>query len=98
MAPRRAPDAVVPPRRVKLRKPATPEDIADSELRRTVGQKLRCEWAQRNPDLAVYHDKVWSEEPASDDEYFERMMFEVFHAGLSWTLVWNQAGGAATGP
>ena len=93
MAPRRAPDDVVPPRRVKLRKPVTPEDIADAQLRRAAGQKLRCEWAQRNPDLAAYHDEVWGAQPASDAVYFERMMFEVFHAGLSWTLVWNKREG-----
>lgn len=93
MTPKCTSDSVVPPRRVKLRKPVTPEDIADAELRGAAGQKLRCEWAQRNPDLTVYHDKVWGQPPANDDECFERMTFEIFHAGLSWTLVWNKREG-----
>ena len=90
MASRRQPDEVVPPRRVKLRKAATPEDLADAGLRRAAGQTMRCEWAQRNPDLTIYHDDFWGEPPSDDREYFERMMLEVFHAGLSWTLIWNK--------
>ena len=64
MASRRQPDPVVPPRRVKLRKSATPEDMVDAGLRRAAGQRPRCEWAQRNPDLTLYHDDVWGETPA----------------------------------
>ena len=81
---------IVPPRRIKLRKPVLPEDLADSELRAAAGQTPRCEWAQRNPELTAYHDEIWGERPAGDNEYFERMMFEIFHAGLSWTLIWNK--------
>jgi len=84
---------IVPPRRPKLRKPVTPDDIADAELRRVAGQTLRCEWAQLDQNLSTYHDDVWGETPADDNEYFERMMLEIFHAGLSWTLIWNKREG-----
>ena len=93
MPAQRAPVDVVAPRRIKLRKPALPEDLEDAELRSAAGQTPRCEWAQRNPDLTVYHDEYWGERPAGDDEYFERMMLEIFHAGLSWTLIWNKRAG-----
>ena len=93
MASRRQLDQVVPPRRVKLRKPVMPEDMVDAGLRRAAGETLRCEWAQRNPDLTLYHDDVWGEPPADDREYFERMMLEIFHAGLSWTVIWNKRNG-----
>jgi DNA-3-methyladenine glycosylase I len=80
-------------RRVPLRKPAVPEDIADARVRDMLGEKGRCEWAQRNENLKEYHDDVWGERPENDHEYFERMMLEVFHAGLSWTVIWNKRSG-----
>ncbi len=83
----------LPPGRPKLRKPALPLDFAAAEARAAAGQTPRCEWAQRNPDLTAYHDDIWGERPRDDSEWFERMMFEIFHAGLSWTLVWNKRQG-----
>ena len=97
MGTRAAAQGVVPPRRVKLRKPAEAEDIADAELRKALGETARCEWAQRNPALTIYHDDVWGERPADDREIFERLMFEIFHAGLSWTLIWNKREGLRSG-
>ncbi len=88
-----AADAVsldVSKRRVPLRKPATPDDLADARVRQALGQPPRCEWAQRHEGLMRYHDDVWGERPDGDREYFERMMLEIFHAGLSWTLIWNK--------
>lgn len=49
MASRRQSDDVVPARRVKLRKSATPEDLADAGLRRAAGQTMRCEWPSEIP-------------------------------------------------
>ncbi|MCY3748999.1 MAG: DNA-3-methyladenine glycosylase I [Chloroflexi bacterium] len=84
----------VPPglskRRVPLRKPMTPEDLADARVRDALGETGRCEWAQRHDGLRQYHDDVWGERPANDAEFFERMLLEIFHAGLSWTLIWNK--------
>ena len=37
------------------------------------------------------------ERPADDREIFERLMFEIFHAGLSWTLIWNKREGLRSG-
>lgn len=80
-------------RRVLLRKQAVPEDIADARVRAMLGEKGRCEWAQRNENLKEYHDRVWGERPVDDDEFFERLMLEIFHAGLSWTVIWNKHSG-----
>ena len=77
-------------RRVPLRKPMTPEDLADAHVREALGETGRCEWAQRHDGLRQYHDDVWGERPADDAEFFERMLLEIFHAGLSWTLIWNK--------
>lgn len=77
-------------RRVPLRKPMTPEDLADARVREALGETGRCEWAQRHDGLRQYHDNVWGERPAGDAEFFERMLLEIFHAGLSWTLIWNK--------
>ena len=77
-------------RRVPLRKPMTPEDLADARVREALGETGRCEWAQRHDGLRQYHDDVWGEHPADDSEFFERMLLEIFHAGLSWTLIWNK--------
>ena len=87
----------VPPglstRRVPLRKPMTAEDLADAHVREALGETGRCEWAQRHEGLKQYHDNVWGERPADDAEFFERMLLEIFHAGLSWTLIWNKRQG-----
>ncbi len=80
-------------RRVPLRKPMTPEDLADARVREALGETGRCEWAQRHEGLRQYHDDVWGERPADDSEFFERMLLEIFHAGLSWTLIWNKRQG-----
>ena len=77
-------------RRVPLRKPMTPEDLADARIREALGETGRCEWAQRHDGLRQYHDDIWGERPADDAEFFERMLLEIFHAGLSWTLIWNK--------
>jgi DNA-3-methyladenine glycosylase I len=68
----------------------TPEDRADARVRQALGETARCEWAQRHDGLRQYHDDVWGERPADDSEFFARMLLEIFHAGLSWTLIWNK--------
>ncbi|MDE2902905.1 MAG: DNA-3-methyladenine glycosylase I [Chloroflexota bacterium] len=68
----------------------TPEDLADARVREALGETGRCEWAQRHDGLRQYHDDVWGEQPADDSAFFERMLLEIFHAGLSWTLIWNK--------
>ncbi len=89
MATQSAP-AGISKRRVPLRKPMTPDDLADARVREALGETGRCEWAQRHRGLMQYHDDVWGERPANDDEFFERLLLEIFHAGLSWTLIWNK--------
>ena len=89
MATQSAP-AGISKRRVPLRKPMTPDDLADARVREALGETGRCEWAQRHQGLMQYHDDVWGERPADDAEFFERLLLEIFHAGLSWTLIWNK--------
>ncbi len=37
--------------------------------------------------MAAYHDDEWGELPASDRDYFERLVLEMFQAGLAWRTI-----------
>ncbi len=47
----------------------------------------RCRWCQSDELLRRYHDEEWGEKAAADEDIFERLMLEIFQAGLSWKLV-----------
>ena len=85
--PRRARSATTGTR-LKARKEASDNDMMAAGP--GPDGQMRCMWANADVSLIAYHDEVWGQPPKSDDEYFERMMFEVFHAGLNWRLVWNK--------
>ena len=37
--------------------------------------------------MTAYHDEEWGTPTEEDDEYLERMLLEVFQAGLSWRTI-----------
>ncbi len=49
--------------------------------------KKRCSWAEGDPLLAEYHDEEWGEPISGDDALFERLVLEMFQAGLNWRMI-----------
>ncbi len=49
-------------------------------------ERVRCRWAT-DAVLAQYHDVEWGQRPATDAEWFERVVLETFQAGLSWRTI-----------
>ena len=47
----------------------------------------RCEWANDNAEMLVYHDKEWGVPKQQLSELFECLTLEIFQAGLSWSTV-----------
>ena len=47
----------------------------------------RCHWCAGDPIMTAYHDDEWGTPIEDDDEYLERMLLEVFQAGLSWRTI-----------
>jgi len=54
-----------------------------------VKERMRCHWATGDELMAAYHDDEWGRpEGAPDDNaHFERLVLEMFQAGLSWRLI-----------
>jgi DNA-3-methyladenine glycosylase I len=49
--------------------------------------KIRCSWANKNKFLADYHDNEYGLRINDDKLYFERLILELFQAGLSWETI-----------
>lgn len=47
----------------------------------------RCQWAQTDPLMRHYHDHEWGVPCHDDNALFERLILELFQAGLSWRTV-----------
>ncbi len=47
----------------------------------------RCQWAEKDSLLQEYHDEEWGIQVEEDVAFFERLVLEMFQAGLSWRLV-----------
>ncbi len=46
-----------------------------------------CRWALATPELRRYHDREYGFPVRRDRDYFERLVLEIFQAGLSWRTV-----------
>lgn len=55
-------------------------DVADDN-------RPRCRWAQTDPLLRRYHDEEWGVPCHDDNALFERLILELFQAGLSWRTI-----------
>lgn len=49
--------------------------------------KKRCEWAEKNEIMSVYHDEEWGKPLHDDQKLFEFMILEGMQAGLSWLTI-----------
>lgn len=47
----------------------------------------RCDWANSDPILADYHDRVWGVPEYDDRALFEKLILDGFQAGLSWLII-----------
>ncbi len=52
-----------------------------------VPDRIRCPWAESDPQYRRYHDDEWGIPLHGDDELFERIALEAFQAGLSWLTI-----------
>jgi DNA-3-methyladenine glycosylase I len=50
-------------------------------------EKPRCAWAQTTSELRRYHDEEYGVRVKRPRAYFERLVLEMFQAGLSWRTV-----------
>lgn len=48
---------------------------------------VRCDWANKHPLLASYHDAEWGVPLFDDDRLFEMLSLDIFQAGLSWLTI-----------
>lgn len=49
--------------------------------------RLRCPWANGDPEYRRYHDEEWGVPLHGDRPLFEKMSLEGFQAGLSWITI-----------
>ncbi len=49
--------------------------------------KKRCAWCAGDPLLERYHDIEWGKPIRGERELFERLILEIFQAGLNWRMV-----------
>jgi DNA-3-methyladenine glycosylase I len=54
---------------------------------KTMDDKPRCHWCVGDAEMTAYHDEEWGTPIDGDDDYLERMLLEVFQAGLSWRTI-----------
>ena len=49
--------------------------------------RLRCGWANADPEYRRYHDEEWGVPLHGDRPLFEKLSLEGFQAGLSWITI-----------
>jgi DNA-3-methyladenine glycosylase I len=49
--------------------------------------KIRCDWAGKDPLYQKYHDQEWGVPIFDDERLFEFLLLETFQAGLSWITI-----------
>jgi DNA-3-methyladenine glycosylase I len=49
--------------------------------------RTRCQWAESDPLLRVYHDEEWGVPIHNDRKLFEFIVMEGMQAGLSWLTI-----------
>lgn len=47
----------------------------------------RCHWAEKSPQLLIYHDLEWGVPVHDEQRLFENLSLEIFQAGLTWQLI-----------
>jgi len=49
--------------------------------------RQRCDWADKNPLLAAYHDEEWGVPVHEDQQWFAKLVLDGAQAGLSWLTI-----------
>lgn len=52
-----------------------------------IQQRPRCEWAESDPVMRVYHDTEWGVPQHDPRMLWEMLMLEGFQAGLAWIVI-----------
>jgi len=53
----------------------------------SAAEKVRCEWAVKDPLMREYHDREWGVPETDSRVLWELLMLEGFQAGLAWIVV-----------
>ena len=65
----------------------TPARIQEKPVPPQPDQTVRCAWATPPGVLRDYHDREYGVAVTDDTAYFERLILELFQAGLSWRTI-----------
>jgi DNA-3-methyladenine glycosylase I len=49
--------------------------------------KVRCAWAEGDPQMAAYHDQEWGVPERDGRALWEKLILDGFQAGLSWSTI-----------
>ena len=47
----------------------------------------RCAWAEKDPQMQVYHDEEWGRPERDSRALWEKLVLDGFQAGLSWQII-----------
>jgi DNA-3-methyladenine glycosylase I len=50
-------------------------------------EKVRCNWANSTSEMINYHDTEYGVPVSDNNVIFERLMLEIYQAGLTWQLI-----------
>ena len=65
----------------------SPADHKIVERKEKMSEKQRCRWADSSEEMQKYHDEEYGFPVTDDTVYFERLILELFQAGLSWQTI-----------
>lgn len=52
-----------------------------------MGERVRCDWADKHPLLVAYHDEEWGVPVHDDRHWYEKLVLDGAQAGLSWLTI-----------
>lgn len=53
-------------------------------------QVIRCSWGEKSQLDKDYHDFEWGRPEFDDQKLFEKLILDIFQAGLSWSTILNK--------
>lgn len=56
-------------------------------------ERRRCDWADKNPLMAAYHDEEWGVPVHDDQQWFAKLILDGAQAGLSWLTILKRRDG-----
>lgn len=67
--------------------------MAHVEMEKSVGDLVRCGWAEGDAVMQTYHDAEWGVPQRDSRMLWEMLMLEGFQAGLSWRTILHRREG-----